>query len=257
MTFLVPFYPQNRVCISCGIKIGLPKDRKRDKRIKLAHYVGRTRQLEIFSLFNIVTDHKHHVLCTNCFDKNVEQLKIYTKNQDDKPYVYDELIQHAIIYNKKLLIDKEKKDLNCPRISIYDVSIEDCTTLSSLLPDDIHDIAEIIHENPQHILEFFTICRQNMNQRAAAVFFGYKSYSSISSHFNEIFRSLLNDFVPKHIGHTAFTRKDIKRKTPDLFTKLLPNVVGIIDGTYFYCQKSECFEIQRKTWSEQKKTKSR
>ncbi|CAF1286217.1 unnamed protein product [Rotaria sordida] len=41
--------------------------------------------------------------------------------------------------------------------------------------------------------------------------------------------------------------------TPDLFTKLFSNVVGFIDGTYFYCQKSERFEIQRKTWSEQKK----
>ncbi|CAF1419369.1 unnamed protein product [Adineta steineri] len=251
MTFLVPIYPTNRICISCGIKVGSPMKRKRDKKIKLAHYIGRTKQIEIFSLFNIVTDHKHHVLCTNCFGKNVEELKIYTENQADKPYNYDELIQYAVIYNKKLLAGIEKKDSNCQRISIHDMSIEDYTTLCGLLPDNIYDIAKIINQDPQFILEFFTICRQNMTRRAAAVCFGYKSNASISLHFNKIFTSLLNDFVPKYIGYTAFTRKDVKRKTPDLFKRLFPNVVGIIDGTYFYCQKSECFEIQRKTWSGQ------
>jgi hypothetical protein len=50
-------------------------DRKRDKRMKLAHYVGRTKQLEIFSLFNIVTDHKHHILCANCSDRKCGTVK--------------------------------------------------------------------------------------------------------------------------------------------------------------------------------------
>ncbi|CAF1529916.1 unnamed protein product [Adineta steineri] len=253
MTFLVPINPKNRTCISCGVKVGFAMKRKRDKRIKLAHYVGRTKQIEIFSLFNIVTDHNHHMLCTNCFGKNVKELNIYTENQANKPYMYDELIQHAVIYNNKLLASTGMKDSNYHCISIYDMSIEDCTRLSGLFPDSIYDIAKSIHQDPQLILEFFTICRQNMNHRAAAVCFGYKSNSSISLHFTKIFTSLLNDFVPKYIGYTAFTRKDVKRKTPELFKKLFPNVVGIIDGTYFYCQKAECFEIQRKTWSEQKK----
>ncbi|CAF1161060.1 unnamed protein product [Rotaria sordida] len=159
-----------------------------------------------------------------------------------------------IKYNKKkILIDKEKNDLNRTDSSLYNISVEECQILCGLLPDHISDIARIIHQNPQHIFEFFTICRQNMNQRAAAVFFGYKTHASISSHFNQILGSLSNDFVPIYIGSSAFTRTDIQRNTPDLFKKLFPGVVGIIDGIYLFCQKSKCFELQKKTWSEHKK----
>ncbi|CAF1178744.1 unnamed protein product [Rotaria sordida] len=159
-----------------------------------------------------------------------------------------------IKYNKKkILIDKEKNDLNRTDSSLYNISVEECQILCGLLPDHISDIARIIHQNPQHIFEFFTICRQNMNQRAAAVFFGYKTHASISSHFNQILGSLSNDFVPIYIGSSAFTRTDIQRNTPDLFKKLFPGVVGIIDGIYLFCQKSKCFELQKKTSSEHKK----
>ncbi|CAF1322423.1 unnamed protein product [Rotaria sordida] len=211
MTFLVPLHPQNRICISCGTQIGFPNDRKRDKRIKIAHPLGRSKQLEIFLLHDIITDHKHHMLCTDCFNEDINQLNICTSNENDKPSAYDELIQYMIKYNKKkILIDKEKNDLNRTDSSLYNISAEECQILCGLLPDHISDIARIIHQNPQHIFEFFTICRQSMNQRAAAVFFGYKTHASISSHFNQILGSLSNDFVPIYIGSSAFTRTDIQ-----------------------------------------------
>jgi hypothetical protein len=235
------------------MKVGCRKDRKWNKSIKFAHPVGKNKQIEIFLRFNIITDYKHHVLCKNCFNDDIKQLNIPARNEIDKPHAYDELIQYLMKHSRKKLVNEEKNGSTSTRISLSGISIEECRRLCGLIPDDIYDIAGIIHQNSQHILEFFTICRQNMSQRAAAVIFGYKTHSSVSSHFNNIFESLLNDFVPIHIGCDAFTREDIKRNTPDLFKKLFPNVVGIIDGTYLYCKKSKCFEVQRKTWSEHKR----
>ena len=142
-------------------KSGFSNEQKKELQIKLANPIGRTKQLEIFLLFNIITNHKHHVLCTPCFDKNTKLLNICTKTQLDKPHTYDELIQYLIRYNRKTLLNNEEQNgSNRKGVSFYNISLEECRTLCGLCPDDIDDIARIIHENPQHIFEFLTICRQ-------------------------------------------------------------------------------------------------
>ena len=37
-----------------------------------------------------------------------------------------------------------------------------------------------------------------------------------------------------------------------MFKEIVPNIRGVIDGTYFYVEKSSIFDVQRKTYSTHK-----
>lgn len=70
-----------------------------------------------------------------------------------------------------LLNNEEQNGSNRKGVSFYNISLEECRTLCGLCPDDINDIARIIHKNPQYILEFLTICRQNLKSMCSSSIF--------------------------------------------------------------------------------------
>jgi hypothetical protein len=200
-----------------------------------SHSIGKEKQLEIFICHGIITDSKHHMLCTNCYNTDSSQLIISSKNVDIKPIEYDKLLEKSMAYAKeKLLNDKKQKNTQHSRIALSQISNDECLTLCGLSINNINEIAQIISYEEQNVFEFFTICRQSLSHRIAAVIFGFKSHSTITSHFNTILELLTQKFVPQHIGSTAFTRNNIKENIPILFKELFPDVIGILDGTYLF-----------------------
>jgi DDE superfamily endonuclease len=254
MEFLVPLYPQNRQCISCGCKVGSSSQKKSNKNLKHSCCVGLKGQLQIFAHTGIITNQQHHVFCFNCSTKNIATLNIPSVTQNTKPKQYDQLIQSVIEYGKQKIIEENTISVNKKYIKFNDITNEECKYFCGLYKDNINEVSDIVSADNQRTFEFFAICRQGLTQQAAAIIFGYDSKSTISAHFNEILVKLSEYFVPQHLGYTSFTRDIIlQQHVPNFFAQLFPNVVGIVDGTYFYCQKSKCFEIQRKTWCDHKK----
>lgn len=92
-----------------------------------------------------------------------------------------------------------------------------------------------------------------MSRSCVAGCFGY-SDSNISNILQNILTKT-KDWVNKHIGVSAFTRDHIIQNTPQFIKTLYPNndIITTMDGTYFRCQKSENFNIQRRTYSSHKK----
>ena len=100
-----------------------------------------------------------------------------------------------------------------------------------------HAISEISAEVDipcQNLLIFFTILRQHISQRFAAILFG-GSQTRISRILHDTTRQLTKLFTPRFLGPTAFTRETILQEhTPEWVQILIPGVISIADGTYFY-----------------------
>jgi hypothetical protein len=72
----------------------------------------------------------------------------------------------------------------------------------------------------------------------------------MSQRFKKVTCVLNETFSMKHLH---YSREDILNEhTPYLFQKLFPDVRGVIDGTYFYVQKSKNFDLQKRTYSSHK-----
>ncbi len=99
---------------------------------------------------------------------------------------------------------------------------------------------------------FYCIARQNLSQRPAGVLFN-RTQSCISRQFSFIVEHLHAQFVPDNMGSSTLTRDEIiSNHVPEFVKSLLPNVVGILDGTHFQIQKSWNFNIQKRMWSNYK-----
>ena len=119
------------------------------------------------------------------------------------------------------------------------------TNLKQLLQDSDCSI--------QLIFEFFCKYRQKISDRFGGILFG-KDHSTVFKIFGKILNNLSEVFVSKWLEASAFNREEIiQHNTSELFQQVFPNVRGGIDGTYFYVEKSEDFNNQRKTFNSHKK----
>ena len=129
---------------------------------------------------------------------------------------------------------------------------EQCIEACGLSVGNLEDLSNNIHQNTQIIFEFLYICRQGLSQHFAAIL-ANKSQSSISQNFGSVLENLSHSFVPNWLSSSAFSRDSvINENTPNMFKELFPNVRGCIDGTYFYSEKSQVFDAQRKTYNSHK-----
>jgi hypothetical protein len=88
--------------------------------------------------------------------------------------------------------------------------------------------------------------------------FGISNQSTISDTINSTLKALLSEFVPKFLGFSHIDRDTaLWEHNNDMFHKLFavdPDVLFLIlDGTYVYIEKPAQFDLQKVTWSEQKK----
>lgn len=68
--------------------------------------------------------------------------------------------------------------------------------------------------------------------------------------------SMLQDFVPLDLGFACFTRQNLLENSSQMANQFYggeEKVILVADGTYIFCQKSKNYELQRLTYSDQKK----
>lgn len=82
------------------------------------------------------------------------------------------------------------------------------------------------------------------------------SYETLKKYLNAARKSLLSDFVPKHLGISNVTREKLIERTTIMANKLFnenSQVILIADATYIFYEKSKNYQVQRSTYSDQKK----
>lgn len=252
MEFEVPKHGKRQRCIACGCSVGT----KACSSVKKAFSVGMEKAVNFWAQNNIITHYNDHKLCSTCF--SMEDISIETKKSSDSEVLCSFLeVVKDYIKKKKIVHEKEEEKVDTeekkPLLGIKAISEEDCVQCCGLEPNNLEELAEISGCSIQIVFEFFCKCRHSISNRFGGVLFG-KLGSGVSHNFGRVLEKLTEDFVPKWLGSSAFSRDQIiKDNTPSLFQEILPDVRGVIDGTYFYIEKSTLFNVQRKTYSGHKK----
>ena len=208
-----------RKCYLCGEfgvkKINLPKRRK--------HWC---REGILIS--------KESKICKSCNEK--ENLPVITKKRK---------ISEMDCENIRKLSTPE----NFSPFSFEQLSEMNCRNMSSLSKENSRKMANICNLDPQNVFELLVILRQGLCQRFAGTLFNIEQ-STISKRVSHTLERLSQVWVPTRLGSNAYSKEGIENNhIPPLFKYLFPNVIGVVDTTYFYIQKSEDFAVQKKTWS--------
>lgn len=241
---LVPLHSSSK-CSSCQCSVGT----KSSGRIRKGYHIDKTLALDLYRKKSILVG-SHHRLCSQC--KEDDNLSIPTTSV--------RFTENLLLIRSLLgLIDARPQtrviEKQVPSFQLYynHLSSSDLEEACGLPPSNLEDLSSRISIESQFLFQFLMICRQGLSQYFAGVL-SSSSQSTISKNFNHVLDALTEKFVPLHLGSSAFSRDTIIRNhTPLMFSRIWPNVRGIIDGTYIYCEKSSDFNVQRKTFSGQKK----
>ena len=143
---------------------------------------------------------------------------------------------------------KEKKEKKYPLFSFKSSEDVNIIYLSGIWKKNLYELSSIINHPIEKIFEFLVLFKQGISQNFSSILFG-KNQSSISRNIHKIINQFEKSFLDDNIGSKAFSRdKIIKNHIPFYFYALFPEVKGIIDSTYFYIEKSEVFEFQKKSF---------
>ncbi len=108
--------------------------------------------------------------------------------------------------------------------------IENCNTEENVSNSNEHpdQKQQELTDLRENLYCFLMICRLNLSQRAAGVICGM-SKTKVCVTFSNILNLLTQNFIPKYIGYSAFTRDDILESH-------IPNAMSIIRfSMYAYC----------------------
>lgn len=229
-----------KFCINCRNKY-FP----RTKRLLLLRSVG-DRWFMIYQLHKVVVGNRHR-MCMQCYEKADEDLDIHYKlipinnkyHQMVLKMLSKSIQKHNSIKNQPIVVSQA-------RIHVSQVVSSDMKEICGLTLQQIEHFHRHYNLEKQSIFETFTILRHNLPRRFSAKIFGV-AHTTISRHFIEVISTLGSQFAPKYLNQS---REWIaKHHVPAICKALFPNVKGIIDGTYFYCQKSRNFKVQKMTFS--------
>ena len=251
MEFEVPLYGKKKKCIVCGCAVGTKGKSHQKKAIS----VGMEKVINFWISSGIIIHYNEHKLCSTCSRlENPSIKRVYSSNIDEfkafLDFVRNYYKNHT--HSDKIEEKLEEKEEREPFLDVKQISEEDCVECCGLEQENLKQLSEYSGCSVQVIFEFFSKCRHKISDRFTGVLFG-KDHSTVSWNFGRVLGNLTEKFVPKWIGSSAFKREQIiKEHTPYLFQKILPNIRGGIDGTYFYIEKSSVFNIQQKTYSSHK-----
>jgi hypothetical protein len=221
--FRVPIRAMNSCCVACGTKIGS------------LHAIGLGRDIAIHRIHNIVVHRKEHKLCSTCLALPIQDLKIEAM---------DETLRRRATY--AILLDSYSRT-SC--LNFFDLSEADMRTLTGLTWDNLIDLRNETEADLEQLFQFFLLCRQGWSQRAVGIIVG-KTQPTISKQFHTILETLKNDFMPKHLRYSM--REIEKSHIPKFVATLFPKVRGVIDGGYYFINKSVNFNAQKQSYSPHK-----
>lgn len=133
---------------------------------------------------------------------------------------------------------------------------EDFKQLYQYIKGSLKDSA---NRHPRNALALFLcLLRLNLSQPVLGIMFGIQQVSTVSDTINSVSKALEKIFVPKFLGFQHMSRDQaIAEHGRKLFKTLFETpddtLFPIFDGTYLYIDKPSDFQLQKMTWSEQKK----
>ena len=131
-------------------------------------------------------------------------------------------------------------------LSIGALSDKAVRYLTGLKRSKLASLADEISVDVEHLFQFYLLCRQNLSQRALAILISVDQ-STISRRFHKILDKLADYLIPKYL---TFSLDEVRSRVPPMVKKLFPDVelLGVLDGTYWYTQKSESFDVQSESY---------
>ena len=125
-------------------------------------------------------------------------------------------------------------------------------------------IKEVIRGNKNRsselaVIMFWMKLRTNLTYEQIGMIMNYKSSQEdrrkrVSEACSSVYNALLTHFVPRFLGANHLTRAQaLAHQTVYSKTVFGDNVALILDGTYYFIQKSQDHAFQKKTYSLQKK----
>ena len=241
------------------------------KYVPVRHKLPAKLQTQLFLHKQIVPHSDNAYVCPTCVKLTSTEIKklsvkVVDKNYDDNMNIIDKI---KVVKTKfdlsKIKFQKlakrvmheailQAKQLGKQTILAF-ANLESnlCKSLCGVSTEQVLQISVKVKQKPQHLFEFFYICRSGISYVKAGGIFG-KTAQAICIVFNKVLKALTKHFVSEHLGCTAFTRDTVKNKhTPNWIKKLHPKLVLIADGTYIYTEKPTDFNSQRLLWGEYKK----
>ena len=248
----VPVYPKNSKCVECGVSVSSKPKGHEMKRIS----AGFDKMMMIWLNYKILIDKNHHYFCSTCFSNDDNKIPFKLTNEVNFDYLLSLLTESFKKIKKNTENQKKKKNElilhRKPFFSSDSFENENIIQLSGISKKNLNELSILLNQPIEKIFEFLIIFKQGLSQRFSSILFE-KSRSLISNNIHEIINSFEKSFVNENIGSNTFSRdKIIKNHIPFFFFALFPEVKGIIDSTYFYIEKSEVFEFQKKSFCKYK-----
>ena len=195
--------------------------------------------LQIFIQHEVVVNHSTQRLCAQCNHIQVEDLSIPVRRTSK----YNRRAVGLLLLELRL----HRKGLHVSSLS--EVELKRATRLTL---DQLKNLADRLKIGIVSVFTFLLLCSMGISQRHLAIFLNCDQ-TTISRRFHSVLKAFETYLIPNNLGLHNYTPDRIREKhRTELFAKIFPNVVLVVDGTYIYIQKSSDFEFQKFTYSGQK-----
>ncbi|XP_035702689.1 uncharacterized protein LOC118434065 [Folsomia candida] len=131
---------------------------------------------------------------------------------------------------------------------------------NSLLTEISDHVHNSVNRNVRNALAIFLmLLRHNLSQKVLSSLFGIPNQSCVSETIEAVATALDNHFVKKYLGFEHLSREAALRDhSRPIYSKLFKEedptkLFLIMDGTYIYIEKPADFQLQKLTYSGQKK----
>ena len=246
---------QCAVCL-CPLYIGKARTRRRQPGARTAASVTPKKRAEIFRATGFVLG-KRQNLCGKCNETNIYALtfpqRYLSIHQIQIPEFLENVVQQELKQGEREReraeqSERKRRDPDNVPISINTLNESQIKYLSGLSLDNLHDIVN--HVNAKKVTRSFklddlfiagSVWKHNLSYRCAAILFGYAGHQGVKRVLDRVIRDLTRYWVQDHVGYGYWKDRNIADHQPIFVRRLHPddNVVGIIDATYLYSQKSQ------------------
>ena len=247
------------ICAACRCQLyfGRARNQRRTRGSRKATKPGHLKRAELFLAKGFVLAPYHH-FCTHCNDIDIYELQFHKRNWVFQTVQLPEYINNAVQQNRKhwererehakRQSERQRRDPDNVPISIDTLNDKQIKYLSGLTLTNLYDI--VTHVNAKKVTRSFkvddlfiacTVWKHNLPYRCAAILFGYGGHQGVKKVIDRVIPDLTRYWVPDHVGYGYWKDRDISNHQPIFVRRLHPddNVVGIIDATYLYSQKSQ------------------
>ena len=255
-------------CVSCldHLYFARKKPKKKHKKIVKGHVIGSKKRFLIYKHLDIIIG-PNQALCGKCNSKPVHELNIASTNAQTThipDFLYNILSENRTeLNNTRQKQSPQNRDAKNAPISLQKLNDEQIRHSCGLDIDSLNRIVQHVNQpdymhyrtNKLNVHDLFIACciwRQNLCYTFAATLFGYKHNSGICKLVSRVINLLSEYWVEDWIGSSYWTEEKLAPHIPQFVKDLYPekNVIGVVDATYLYMQKSRNnYQYQKASYS--------